>query len=197
MPELTPDFSGEWRFDPDHTRIGFSTPARRGSRRFAALFNDVEGIINADVENPANSSVRVTIQVASIDTRSAQRDEHLRTNDFFDAPSYPEITFVSTRIDQVEEGNFIVSGNLTIRGVTKEISLPIEFLGVQRNRQGSSAPGSRDPAASTASSSASSGTRPLIPAACSSRTKSRSSSRFRPSKSRRARADLTGLAGRS
>ena len=80
--------------------------------------------------------MRVTIQVASIDTRSAQRDEHLRTNDFFDAPSYPEITFVSTRIDQVEEGNFIVSGNLTIRGVTKEISLPIEFLGVQRDPAG-------------------------------------------------------------
>jgi polyisoprenoid-binding protein YceI len=78
----------------------------------------------------------VTIQVASIDTRSAQRDEHLRTNDFFDAPSYPEITFVSTRIDQVEEGNFIVSGNLTIRGVTKEISMPIEFLGVQRDPAG-------------------------------------------------------------
>ncbi len=135
MPELSPDLSGEWRFDPNHTRIGFSTRHAMVTKVRGA-FNDVEGIINADVENPANSSVRVTIKVASIDTRSAQRDEHLRTNDFFDAPSYPEITFVSSRIDQIEEMNFIVMGNLTIRGVTQEISLPIEFLGVERDPAG-------------------------------------------------------------
>jgi polyisoprenoid-binding protein YceI len=135
MPELSPDLSGEWRFDPDHTRIGFSTRHAMVTKVRGA-FNDVEGIINADVGNPANSSVRVTIKVASIDTRSAQRDEHLRTNDFFDAPSYPDITFVSSRIDQIEEMNFIVIGNLTIRGVTQEISLPIEFLGVVRDPAG-------------------------------------------------------------
>ena len=88
MPELTPDFSGEWRIDPDHTRIGFSTRHAMVTKVRGA-FNDVEGIIDADVENPVNSSVRVTIQVASIDTRSAQRDEHLRTNDFFDARATP------------------------------------------------------------------------------------------------------------
>jgi polyisoprenoid-binding protein YceI len=135
MPELSPDLSGEWRFDPNHTRIGFSTRHAMVTKVRGA-FNDVEGIINADVENPANSSVRVTINVASIDTRSAQRDEHLRTNDFFDAPNYPEITFVSSRIDQIEEINYIVIGNLTIRGVTQEISLPIEFLGVERDPAG-------------------------------------------------------------
>jgi polyisoprenoid-binding protein YceI len=135
MPELSPDLSGEWRFDPNHTRIGFSTRHAMVTKVRGA-FNDVEGIINADAENPANSSVSVTIKVASIDTRNAQRDEHLRTNDFFDAPSFPEITFVSTRVDQIEEGNFIVAGNLTIRGITKEVSLPIEFLGVERDQTG-------------------------------------------------------------
>ncbi|GAP55673.1 UPF0312 protein plu2095 [Arthrobacter sp. Hiyo6] len=186
MPELSPDLSGEWRFDPNHTRIGFSTRHAMVTKVRGA-FNDVEGIINADAENPANSSVSVTIKVASIDTRNTQRDEHLRTNDFFDAPSFPEITFVSTRVDQIEEGNFIVAGNLTIRGITKEVSLPIEFLGVERDQTGQLRAGFEAPAGSTVSNSASSGTPRLIPAACSSLTKSLSSLRFRPSRSRRAR----------
>lgn len=135
MVELSPNLSGEWRFDPSHTRIGFSTRHAMVTKVRGA-FNDIEGIIHADAENPLNSSVKVTIKVASIDTRNAQRDEHLRTNDFFDAPNFPEITFASTRIDQIEEGNFIVSGNLTIRGITQEISLPIEFLGVEKDAYG-------------------------------------------------------------
>jgi polyisoprenoid-binding protein YceI len=99
-------------------------------------FNDVEGVIKIDPDDPTASTVNVTIKVASIDTRNPQRDEHLRTNDFFDAPHYPEITFVSKRIDQVEENSFIVSGDLTIRGVTKEIAIPLEFIGVERDPMG-------------------------------------------------------------
>ena len=130
MPELDSSLAGEWKFDPAHTRVGFSTRHAMVTKVRGA-FNDVEGIINVDVDEPTNSSVKVTIKVASIDTRNAQRDEHLRTNDFFDAPHHPEITFVSKRIDQVEENSFIVSGDLTIRGVTKEIALPIEFVGIE------------------------------------------------------------------
>lgn len=130
MPELDSSLAGEWKFDPAHTRIGFSTRHAMVTKVRGA-FNDVEGIINVDVDEPTNSSVNVTIKVVSIDTRNAQRDEHLRTNDFFDAPHYPEITFVSKRIDQVEENSFIVNGDLTIRGVTKEIAVPIEFIGVE------------------------------------------------------------------
>jgi polyisoprenoid-binding protein YceI len=135
MSELTPEMSGEWRFDPAHTRIGFSTRHAMVTKVRGA-FNDFDGVIRADVENPSNSSVRLTIKVASIDTRNAQRDEHLRTNDFFDAPNYPEITFRSTHIDQVEDRNFIVNGDLTIRGVTKSVSIPIEFVGVERDPAG-------------------------------------------------------------
>jgi polyisoprenoid-binding protein YceI len=135
MSELTPEMSGEWRFDPAHTRIGFSTRHAMVTKVRGA-FNDFDGVIRADVENPSNSSVRLTIKVASIDTRNAQRDEHLRTNDFFDAPNYPEITFRSTHVDQVEDRNFIVNGDLTIRGVTKPVSIPIEFVGVERDPAG-------------------------------------------------------------
>ncbi|GHG51666.1 polyisoprenoid-binding protein [Sinomonas cellulolyticus] len=130
MPELDSSLAGEWKFDPAHTRVGFSTRHAMVTKVRGA-FNDVEGTIFVDADEPTNSSVNVTIKVASIDTRNAQRDEHLRTNDFFDAPHYPEITFVSKRIDQVEENSFIVSGDLTIRGVTKEIALPLEFVGIE------------------------------------------------------------------
>jgi polyisoprenoid-binding protein YceI len=130
MPELDSSLAGEWRIDPAHTRLGFSTRHAMVTKVRGA-FNDVDGVINVDADEPTNSSVSVTIKVASIDTRNAQRDEHLRTNDFFDAPHYPEITFVSKRIDQVEENSFIVNGDLTIRGVTKEIAVPIEFIGIE------------------------------------------------------------------
>ncbi|NUP75663.1 MAG: YceI family protein [Sinomonas sp.] len=135
MPDIDPSYAGEWRFDPAHTRLGFSTRHAMVTK-VRGSFNDVEGIINVDAADPTESTVQVKIQVASIDTRNAQRDEHLRTNDFFDAPHYPEITFVSTRIDQVEENSFIVNGDLTIRGVTKEIAVPLEFVGVERDPMG-------------------------------------------------------------
>ncbi|MBO1268486.1 YceI family protein [Arthrobacter cavernae] len=135
MTELMSDYSGEWRFDPTHTRIGFSTRHAMVTKVRGA-FNDFDGAINADAEHPDKSSVRLTIKVASIDTRNADRDQHLRTNDFFDAPNFPEITFISNRVDQVDQGHFIVNGDVTIRGVTKEIAVPMDFIGVERDPMG-------------------------------------------------------------
>jgi len=135
MAELRPEYTGQWRFDPGHTRIGFSTRHAMVTKVRGA-FNDFEGSITVDSEAPERSSVGLTIKVASIDTRNVDRDEHLRTNDFFDAPRFPEITFVSDRVDQVDEGHFIVSGGVTIRGVTREISIPIDFVGVERDPMG-------------------------------------------------------------
>ncbi|GAB4098351.1 YceI family protein [Sinomonas halotolerans] len=132
MPELNSSFAGEWRIDPTHSRLGFSTRHAMVTKVRGA-FNDVDGVIMVDPDEPTNSTVKITIKVASIDTRNEQRDEHLRTNDFFDAPHYPVITFESTRVDQVEENSFIVTGALTIRDVTKEIAIPIEFTGVERD----------------------------------------------------------------
>lgn len=99
-------------------------------------FNDVEGTINVNVEDISKSSLEITIKVASIDTRNADRDQHLRTNDFFDAPKYPNIVFRSTRIDQVEENSFIVNGELTIKETTREIAVPMEFTGVETDPSG-------------------------------------------------------------
>ncbi|GAC1449291.1 MAG: YceI family protein [Pseudarthrobacter sp.] len=135
MADIKPEYAGQWRFDPAHTRIGFSTRHAMVTKVRGA-FNDVEGTINVDPDAPERSAVKLTIKVASIDTRNADRDQHLRTNDFFDAPNYPEITFESDRVDQVDEGHFIVSGSVTIRGVTREVSIPIDFMGVERDPMG-------------------------------------------------------------
>jgi len=131
MTSTTTDFStltGTYTIDASHSRFGFV--ARHAMvTKVRGSFNDFEGTATIDGANPANSSVRVAIKVDSIDTRNAQRDDHLRTNDFLDAATYPEITFVSTSIRHDGGDDFEVTGDLTIRGVTKSISLPLEFQG--------------------------------------------------------------------
>ena len=135
MTKLEPSYAGTWRLDPTHTRIGFS--ARHAMvTKVRGAFNEVEGVINVDVEDISKSSVEITIKVASVDTRNADRDKHLRTNDFFDVPKYPDIVFRSTRIDQVEENSFIVNGELTIKDTTREVAVPIEFTGVETDPYG-------------------------------------------------------------
>ena len=98
--------------------------------RVRGAFNDVSGF--ADIaEDLANSNAEVIIQTASVDTRSADRDTHLRSADFFDVDAYPEIRFVSSAIDEVDESSYIVTGDLTIRDMTKTVSIPLELIGVE------------------------------------------------------------------
>lgn len=127
--------AGEWHFDPAHTRVGFS--ARHAMvTTVRGTFKDVRGVIDLNIDDIAASTVEVVIQAASVDTYNAQRDEHLRSVDFFDVEKYPEIRFVSTTIDEVEERNFMVVGDLTIKDVTKQVAIPIELLGIQRDPMG-------------------------------------------------------------
>jgi len=135
MTALAPSFTdltGTYTLDPTHTRIGFV--ARHAMvTKVRGSFNEFEGTAVIDGADPANSSVRVTIDAASIDTRNAQRDEHLRTNDFLALEQYPRITFVSTEIRQVDETTFEVSGDLTIKDVTNRITVPFEFGGASQD----------------------------------------------------------------
>lgn len=135
MTDDGPALNGDWDLDPAHTRIGFSArhamvTTVRGS------FNDVTGSFYADLDDMSRSHAEVTLQAASIDTRSQQRDDHLRSGDFFDVEKFPEIRFVSTNIEEVEENAFMVSGDLTIRDVTKPVTIPIELIGVQADATG-------------------------------------------------------------
>lgn len=110
-----------WNIDPAHTTVEFSVKHLMIST-VRGHFGAVTGTIQLDEANPLNSSVTAEIDVTSIDTRQAQRDEHLRSADFFDVAQFPSIKFTSTRI--VRDGDhFDVIGNLTIRDVTREVTL--------------------------------------------------------------------------
>lgn len=135
MSEAGNVLDGDWEFDPAHTRIGFSArhamvTTVRGS------FNEVEGHIHADLEEMAKSSVVITLKSASVDTRSNDRDTHLRSADFFDVETYPEITFVSSKVEEIDEHAFAVTGDLTIRDVTQELMIPIALTGVETDAFG-------------------------------------------------------------
>lgn len=131
MTTTATDFAkltGTYTIDPAHTRIGFV--ARHAMvTKVRGAFNEFEGTAVLDGDNPANSTATVTISAASIDTRNAQRDEHLRSNDFLAMESYPEITFVSTAVRQSGDADFEVTGDLTIKGVTNTVTIPFTYEG--------------------------------------------------------------------
>ena len=131
IPALT-ELTGTYTVDPAHTRIGFV--ARHAMvTKVRGSFDEFAGTAVLDGANPANSRVEVTIEAASIDTRNAQRDEHLRGNDFLAMQEYPKITFASTGVRQAGETTFDVTGDLTIKGVTNSITIPFEFEGAAKD----------------------------------------------------------------
>jgi len=120
--------SGDYTIDTAHSRVGFS--ARHAMvTKVRGAFDEWEGSFHIDGENPENSSGKVTIQAKSINTRNSQRDEHLRSNDFLAMDEHAEITFVSTGIKQTGDEEFVVSGDLSIRGVTKAVEVEFEYTG--------------------------------------------------------------------
>jgi polyisoprenoid-binding protein YceI len=124
--------TGTYEFDPAHTRIGFV--ARHAMvTKVRGAFNEFSGTAQIDGENPEKSSATVTIKAASIDTRNADRDAHLRSNDFLKMEEFPEITFRSTEIKQTGDDTFDVAGDLTLRGVTKSITVPFTYEGTAQD----------------------------------------------------------------
>ncbi|WP_335950086.1 YceI family protein [Acinetobacter bereziniae] len=112
----------DYKIDPTHTatvftlnHFGFSTPS--------ANFSDIQGTISVDNAKPADSSVNVTIPLASLNTNVKALDEHLKTPDFFDAEKYPNITFKSTKVQALGKNKYKITGNLTVKDVTKPVVL--------------------------------------------------------------------------
>ena len=121
--------------DKNHSEAIFQV--RHLVSRVSGRFDDFAGTINVDRANPSVSSVEFTIKAPSIDTGVADRDKHLRSADFFDAEKYPEITFKSTAIKPSGRKDvYDVTGTFTMRGVTKTITLPVEFLGFIKDPRG-------------------------------------------------------------
>jgi polyisoprenoid-binding protein YceI len=104
-------------------------------------FKSYEGALQLDTEDFSRSRFEGEIEVASIDTGNPDRDNHLRTNDFFDAANHPKIRFKSGEIQRKGEGEYVVHGDITIRGVTKPIALEVEFLGTSKNPYGKTVAG--------------------------------------------------------
>jgi polyisoprenoid-binding protein YceI len=120
--------TGSYTIDPAHSRIGFV--ARHAMvTKVRGTFNQFEGSGHFDAEDPSKSRLELTIEAASIDTRNADRDAHLRSNDFFDMERYPTISFVSTAVEPVDDEHYRVTGDLTIKDVTKSVSIDLEYTG--------------------------------------------------------------------
>lgn len=116
-----------WKLDPSHTSVAFSAKHMMFTT-VKGRFADVEGTITTDGTTPTSASVNVTMKAASIDTGNAQRDEHLRSADFLDVEQYPSITFQSTKIGGTHD-DFTMTGDLTIHGTTRPITLDVSYEG--------------------------------------------------------------------
>lgn len=117
-----------WALDPQHTHAEFAVRHLMIST-VKGRFAEVSGALQVDEADPARSSVEIELDVASIDTRVEQRDQHLRSADFFDAENHPKITFRSRRIEPTGDKRYRVVGDLTIRGTTHEIELEVSEEG--------------------------------------------------------------------
>jgi polyisoprenoid-binding protein YceI len=127
--------SEKWQFDDVHSSVNFSVRHMMVSR-VRGRFDKWTGTLLFDPEKPGDSQVEVTIEAASINTQEPQRDDHLRSPDFLDVEKYPHITFKSTAFEPVGGNLFKVSGELTIHGVTRPVTLDVEFLGRSKDPWG-------------------------------------------------------------
>jgi polyisoprenoid-binding protein YceI len=116
-----------WKIDPAHSSVGFTI--RHAFTKIPGSFAKFEGTISYDATNPAASSAEAKIEVASITTNDAKRDTHLQKDDFFSADKFPSITFKSKSWKKTGDDAFDVTGDLTIKDVTKEVVIATKFLG--------------------------------------------------------------------
>jgi polyisoprenoid-binding protein YceI len=126
MSQLEGLVPGTWQVDPTHTEIGFTV--RHLISKVRGRFEEFEGEI-VIAENPLESEASATVQLNSINTGTAQRDDHLRSSDFFEVDQHPVMRFRSTGLRSDGDG-YIVTGDLTVKNVTREIELDVDFLGV-------------------------------------------------------------------
>ncbi|MEP7039641.1 MAG: YceI family protein, partial [Acidobacteriota bacterium] len=128
--------AGTYDLDPAHSIIGFAV------RHFEinwveGRFKDFVGKINYNADDVAKSTIEFTAKIASVDTGVDQRNAHLQTPDFFDAAQYPEMKFVSTKVEKKGKDNYILHGDLTMKGVTKQIEFPFTMTSVIKDPFGS------------------------------------------------------------
>ncbi len=129
-----------WIIDPSHTHIEFSVVHMMLSK-VRGEFNEFTGTVEFDEDTPAATTVDVTIDVASINTRDEKRDGHLKSPDFFNAEAYPHLTFKSKRVEVEDDHHATLYGDLTIRDMTREVALDVTYTGQAKSPWGTTSAG--------------------------------------------------------
>jgi len=129
-----------WQLDKAHTNIMFSV-RHMMITKVRGSFEKLDGTVELDEQHPENARVEIQVETASINTRDVQRDTHLRSGDFFNVEQYPLMTFKSKRVERFGEDRARLIGDLTIRDVTREITLDVEYNGMLKNPWGMTSAG--------------------------------------------------------
>ncbi len=129
-----------WTIDSSHTRAGFSVRHMMVAN-VHGQFENVTGTVDFNEADPTRSTVDVQIEVASLNTRDEKRDAHLRSADFFDVEKYPHLTFKSRRAEKIDDSRGRLIGDLTIKGITKEVVLDVEYAGQAKSPWGTTSAG--------------------------------------------------------
>jgi polyisoprenoid-binding protein YceI len=129
------DLTGDYQLDPAHTRFGFV--ARHAMvTKVRGSFKEFDAQVHIDAANPEASTATITMKAASIDTGQEQRDAHLRSGDFLEADTYPDVTFVATAVEQLDDERFRLTGDLTVKDVTKPVTVELEHTGTAKDPYG-------------------------------------------------------------
>lgn len=130
----------KWAIDPTHSEIGFKVKHMMFTN-VSGKFDTYEASVTTEDDTFTNANIEFSADINSIDTRNADRDGHLKSADFFDAENYPKLTFKASSLSKVEDGNYEIAGDLTIKGVTKFVKLPAEFSGLMTDPWGNTKAG--------------------------------------------------------
>ncbi|MFD1143746.1 YceI family protein [Larkinella insperata] len=125
----------KWVLDPKHSELGFKIKHLMISN-ISGSFREFEVEVDTVDEEFSTAQIRATAQIASIHTNNEQRDQHLRNSDFFEADTYPQLSFQSTKIEKLDDDTFTVYGDLTMKGVSKPVKLTVEYSGVTKDPWG-------------------------------------------------------------
>ncbi|HEX6226932.1 MAG TPA: YceI family protein [Chryseolinea sp.] len=125
----------KWNLDPAHSQIGFKVKHMMITN-VSGSFEKFDVQVETENKDFATAKIQFTADIDSITTANKDRDNHLKSGDFFDAATYPQLKFTSTKVEKKDDESFVLSGNLTIRDVTKAVKLDVEFGGIGKDPWG-------------------------------------------------------------
>ena len=125
----------KWTIDPTHSEIGFKVKHMMFTN-VSGKFDTYEGTIETEENDFTTAKISFSADINSVDTRNTDRDNHLKSGDFFDAANHPKLTFAGKSFTKVNDHNYELTGDLTIKGIAKEVKLPVEFSGLMQDPWG-------------------------------------------------------------